>query len=57
MATITTPDDLNALPIGAVFTDAEEDTARKIDTDAYLVTGVGAPVTSRFFAFPVKTHD
>ncbi|MFI7315448.1 hypothetical protein [Streptomyces venezuelae] len=57
MATITTPEDLNTLPIGAVFTDAEEDTARKIDTDAYLVTGVGAAVTSRFFAFPVKIRD
>ncbi|MEU0739226.1 hypothetical protein [Streptomyces sp. NPDC006134] len=44
---------LRTLPVGAVFTDAEGDTAVKAGEDEFLVTGVGAPVTSLFFAFPV----
>ncbi|MGZ2360757.1 hypothetical protein LRE75_29455 [Streptomyces sp. 372A] len=57
MTTLNSPEGLHALPVGAIFTDAEEDTARKVGENEYLVTGVGAAVTDQFFAFPVELHS
>ncbi|MGC4928049.1 hypothetical protein [Streptomyces sp. DT117] len=57
MSTLTSPEGLRALPIGALLTDAEGDTARKIGENEYLVTGVGSAVTEAFFVLPVELHS
>ncbi|MFI2673873.1 hypothetical protein ACH5AU_30670 [Streptomyces albidoflavus] len=57
MSTLASPEGLRALPVGALFTDAEGDTARKIGEGEYLVTGVGSAVTERFFVLPAELHS
>ncbi|MYT31723.1 MULTISPECIES: hypothetical protein [unclassified Streptomyces] len=52
--TINSPAELDELPDGSEFEDAEGDSGLKASGFVYLVPGFAQPVRSDFFAYPVS---